>query len=558
MSEPIVKLDPGGKAPIVSYNVPDRTAYDGRHVIELKLPPLNPDDPDAPHDYFAAPKQPNAAARAPIADKSLQEIEEKVREALQTGVYDRTYFPNIATATNALRVLAPTSVFGKAEQAPEAARVAVQPSSAPLLASVGLAIPVSNHLANLEPRAVAQRLKLGERLNIYRTLHGSFTYNFIPEPPPARPRLLLIETYRLSSFLGNYGAGRTLSTFSLLPGEKTTITIKTYTKTETERKEAQSVLESASHESTEDFENSVQKEQSDKQNQAESFEYHAEADAHASWGWGSANISGGVKGGSNSSREDFTKNVSNALDKHAAKASSKRDVQIDTSKQSKVEAGTETSTVRELQNINVGRTLNFVFRQMNQEFVSILHLVDVRLGFFDGFAESRREVSLHDMDGLLDEVLVDDPAIKQSVREAIRGELETIFDYQDEVQSIVESRDLPGGGSYLRVRKNDFETTVTVDGKDIAVLGIPVRVDTRVMRTEGVIVEALLGQGNALDPYSMSLQEEAVRAKVLENKALEDVAAQALLGRTVVSTGTVAQADGFQKIFFPPPVDDND
>ena len=42
------------------------------------------------------------------------------------------------------------------------------------------------------------------------------------------------------------------------------------------------------------------------------------------------------------------------------------------------------------------------------------------------------------MDGLLDEVLVDDPAIKQSVREAIRGELETIFDYQDEVQSIVE------------------------------------------------------------------------------------------------------------------------
>ena len=242
MSEPIVKST-GGKAPIVSYNVPDRTAYDGRHVIELKLPPLNPDDPDAPHDYFAAPKQPNAAARAPIADKSLQEIEEKVREALQTGVYDRTYFPNIATATNALRVLAPTSVFGKAEQAPEAARVAVQPSSAPLLASVGLAIPVSNHLANLEPRAVAQRLKSGERLNIYRTLHGSFTYNFIPEPPPARPRLLLIERTGSVRFWATTERACTLSTFSLLPGEKTTITIKTYTKTETERKEAQSVLE---------------------------------------------------------------------------------------------------------------------------------------------------------------------------------------------------------------------------------------------------------------------------------------------------------------------------
>ena len=66
MGEPIVKLDPGGKAPIVSYNVPDKTAYDGRNIIELKLPPLNPDNPDAPHDYFNA-----AASTAPAQRKSF-------------------------------------------------------------------------------------------------------------------------------------------------------------------------------------------------------------------------------------------------------------------------------------------------------------------------------------------------------------------------------------------------------------------------------------------------------------------------------------------------------
>jgi len=254
MSEPIIKLDPGGKAPIVSYNVPDTTAYDGRHVIELKLPPLNADNPDGPHDYFAVPSPLKPEQRDPIAGQPLETIEARVRTALQTGVYDRGLFPNIATPTNSLRVLAPTSIFGGAERAARA----VEPApSAALLSSVGVSVPISNHMANLEPRAVAMRLAGGERLNIYRSLHGSFTYNFIPEPPPPRPRLLLIETYRLSSFLGNYGAGRTLSTFSLLPGEKTTISIKTYTKSETERKEAQSVLESSSHEASEDFENSL-------------------------------------------------------------------------------------------------------------------------------------------------------------------------------------------------------------------------------------------------------------------------------------------------------------
>jgi hypothetical protein len=415
-----------------------------------------------------------------------------------------------------------------------------------LLTSVGVAVPLANHMANLEPRAVAMRLAAGERLNFYRTLHGSYTYNFVPEPPPPRPRLLIIETYRLSSFLGNYGAGRTLATFSLLPGEKTTISVKSYTKTETDAKSASSVLDSFSHESSEDLENSIQNEQSDKQNQSESFEYHAEADAHASWGWGSGNISGGVKGGSNSSREDFTKNVANAVDKHAAKASSKRDVQINTSFEAKTESGTETSTVRELQNINVGRTLNFVFRQMNQEYISILHLVDVRLAFFNGFAESRREVALHDIDSLLDSVVI--PSAKATVRDTIISELQTIFDYQDKIQSIVEDRALPGGGSYLRVRK-DLNTTVTVGDDALSVLGIPLRVDTRVMRTEGVIVEALLGQGNALDPYSAGLQDESVRAKVLANDLTVAQTKRETLAQTVVNDGSEPGAKLFAEVF---------
>jgi hypothetical protein len=133
--------------------------------------------------------------------------------------------------------------------------------------------------------------------------------------------------------------------------------VKTYTKTATTAAEASSILDSLSEESATDFETSVQTEQSDQSEYAKSFEYNAEAEASASWGFGSVSLSGGVAGSTNSSREEFAKNVSAATEKQSAAASSKRDVQVNTSFEVSTEVGEETS-------------LNFVFRQMNQEFVS--------------------------------------------------------------------------------------------------------------------------------------------------------------------------------------------
>ena len=115
-----------------------------------------------------------------------------------------------------------------------------------------------------------------------------------------RPRLLLLESYRLESHLGQYGAGRILNTFTLLPGEKTTISIRTYTRTETEAKRASSIFDTVTEESTKDFENSMMNEQSDKSNYQESFGYEISARAQASWGWGSAGISASVRGSTNS------------------------------------------------------------------------------------------------------------------------------------------------------------------------------------------------------------------------------------------------------------------
>lgn len=354
-----------------------------------------------------------------------------------------------------------------------------------------------------------------------------------PEVNSRLKRIILVESYRLSSYLANYGAGRTIKTFSLLPGEKSKISIRSYAQSETTMKSAATILDSVTDDISEEFEQSIAKEQADQKNYEESNEYKVAAEAGASWGWGSAKVSASMSGGTNAAREQFAKNVSNNTQKHVAKASARRDVQINTTYEDKSTTSEESTIVREIENINVSRTLNFVFRQMNQEFITLLHLVDVRIGYFtidtvNGKEEKvYREVTLPQLDALLEETIVPDK--RTEVRNAIIYQLANIFDYQDKHHRFVEEqpfKDEDGNvipsSNYLRVKK-DY-TSVYLDdstGTSISVPGIILAANRHVLRTDGIVVEALLGQGEALDSYSRNLQTESVREKELRNSLLE-------------------------------------
>jgi hypothetical protein len=590
MSEPLVKLDPAGKPPILSYNVPDSTSYSGRNGIVLELP----------EDVFLrrAGVPDERGARLPIEE--VRELPaERILELLRVG--DERVFPNAArpSATAAGLFSAQEAVFGgtldiataslvgqglfsrearpdlaplvnpaagddsgpviergprDGEAAPRAAAVAATSLPPAVRGTAFTAHALAEwgsrpKITDLDPRHVVEQLKTGKRLNVYRRLSGDYTYRFQEEPTRIRPQLVLVETYRLSSFLGSYGAGRTLKTFSLLPGEKTTISVKTFRKTESESKNASSVLDSFTKESADDFENSLMQENSDKRATQESFEYHAEAEASASWGWGSAKVSGGVKGGTASQREEFTKNVSNALQKHSSKASSKRDVQVNTSTEVRESSGEETSIVREIENINVGRTLNFVFRQMNQEHVSLLHLVDVKVAFWNGLAESVREVPLSGLDDLLESVVV--PERIDEVRDTVLAQLQTIFDHQDQLVDppLVEERKLGDGDSYLRFRKELTSTYTDETGNEFTVPGAIVAVTKNVMRTEGIIVDAILGQGEALDGYSRGLQESSVRQRRLDNDWQQARLVREALARDIVAQENEKASRIYQAVF---------
>jgi hypothetical protein len=519
-SEPMIKLEPGGKAPVLSYDVPDPTSYSGSNFTEI----------DVPEDWFKpALKQPpsdDERTRIRALTDTGEPFINAVALAMKQGFADRRMFPNAAAASGVLRM----------KESPN-------PGT-----RIDGSLPVTSRLATLQPEEVAAQLRDGHRLNIFRSLSGSLTYNYVPEPKAARPRLYLVETFQLSSFLGAYGAGRTLKTYSLFPGEKTTISVKTYAKTESEAKQASSILDSITDESAQEFQSSLQSEQANKAAYSESFEYHAEAEASGSFGVGSAKVSGGIKGGSQSSREESAKNVASATEKHAARASAKRDVQVNTSFEVKEEQGEETATQREIQNINLSRTLNIVFRQMNQEFISILHLVDVRVGFFNGYGESTREAALPELDDLLEEVMVDDGKKRAQVRDWLLGEIETIFDYQGNLHSLVEEvkRTDAGGQAlapYNRVRSeivSTYEDPTTGTERDVS--GIILKVQKCVLRTDGVIAEALLGQGEALDEYATELQEVEVDRRRAEGRRLAAEAERAELINQLAGDGDADKA----------------
>ena len=302
-------------------------------------------------------------------------------------------------------------------------------------------------------------------------------------------------------------------------------------------------------------------EQSSQDSTSKSFEYHAEAEASgsASWGWGSANVSasGGVAGASKAAREEFSKNVSNAVTNNASRASSKRDVQVDTSLDVKLETTEEQAVERELENINVSRTLNFVFRQMNQEFLSLLHLVDLRVAYFNGYGESRVEVPLAELDDLLNTYIVD--VNRAAVRAAVLGELAQIFDYTGQVNAAFVQTETLGSGasavSYQRVDPTVTSTYSVAPGQPpVTVPGVIIAADSHVMRTDGVVVDSFLGLGLALDDYSIGLQTQAVRATQLENDRTQAEIDRVQLGISIIQSGDTAKAQLYQEIFPTQPI----
>ena len=396
-----------------------------------------------------------------------------------------------------------------------------------------------------------QRPIMVERMGNYQT-----RLQLLPKPPQElKPYFTVIEEYTTCSFLGDYGAGRTLKTFSLLPGEKTVITVKTYKDASSTRSYSENLLDSYSQNSTDEMEKLMENEHSASSSMGGTSSSSSSSSASTSQNRGvSGSISAtlfkvvniGASGGvstttgissSSSSNNSFTasrsanvKSVGRALDKHISGSNNNRQIDINTSTTSSVKEGEEASTVREIMNYNKSRVLNFVFRQLLQQYVTVTYLSNVRIAYCNGYAESLRLVDLQELDDLLEDTI--DPAHIAEVREKILKPYCTVWNYEDDPIQFIENINVnygaclgsPATDTFWRIRKGieDSYTATGAAGLEIKVPGPILRVATHTLKTSSVVVDALLGQGEALDCYNMKLQDaDAVKSQLSNLELLQ-------------------------------------
>jgi hypothetical protein len=378
--------------------------------------------------------------------------------------------------------------------------------------------------------------------------------------------LFLVETYGISSFLGDYGLGPVVRTFTLLPGEETKISIKTWRSTQSKVAEASSIVDSYTSEAGSRFTNTVQRETTDKHSRLNKESWHVEAEVSASWGFGSAKVSGGAEGEYQASRESFAKQVEDAVQEHTSQASSARNLTVTSSTEFTQESGQENLTERTIRNLNLRRVLNFVFRGLNQEHTTKIHLLEVTVGFTNGAANSWREVPLSGLRELLEQVLV--PGKIDEVASQILGAAGTVMDINDQPVATLDRVERQQDGTYkiLPATRDDaglfpappedrsffyrFKRGALAQSEDDPrkVDGVRLKERKITMQTDSVVVEALLGEADALDSYAMTSQRAEAEAKWLANRRVE------LAIETLDKIADPeARAAAYAQMFNPPP-----
>ncbi len=365
-----------------------------------------------------------------------------------------------------------------------------------------------------------------EKLNGY----GS-KVRFLKEPQEESitPRIYIIEEYKTSTFLGRYGAGKTLQTFSLLPGEKTTITIRTYKDQTSTKTQSENLLDSVSQSSIDEMEKLLEEECGMDNSVTETKTDGVKVDVSLSaklFKIVSASLSAGYnhENSVTASRSSNSRALNRALEKHVAQSNTSRNIEINTTTSEEINEGEEYTTVRELQNINKSRVLNFVFRQLLQEYISITYLSNIKIAYTNGYMDSLRVVDVEDLDELLEDVIALD--YRSSVKSSILKKYLKVLNYKGNMVDFLEQKTVCYDNYFEENLTERYWTrtqnmdTYGKEGSAIEVPGVILQVQTNILRTPSLVVDALLGQGQALDCFNIKAQDAIAVGENLKNLEL--------------------------------------
>ena len=505
--EPLARLDENGQASILNYNLPQSVAYDVVSFVQIDVA----ESKFKPKE-LAAPKD-NYWSRLKDQKKNKEFNVESITRTIRGKSYSpMSELQDVAFNLNSLTPATSSGVVLKAANIPVAT------------ASVTSGELSTDHIAN--------KIYEGYMPVLHKRFSGKQGLRFVKEPEKPAPAIFLVMRMRMASYLGDYGAGQTLRTFTLLPGEKTTISIRNYTHNEETRTTSQSILDSYSESCSDDLQSTVEQNSSTGFSSSETDTDSMSAEAGASGGvnLGIVKLGGDTKGSAssvNTTSEAVSTQVDTlvgAVDHHVQTADTQRQIEVDTDTTTTSTAETEVNTVRVLENLNRSRVLNFVFRQLLQEYYTVTYLNDVSFMYTNGYPDHNKTGTLSSLTHFLKRVLADDETVKE-VKNKIYEFLCNVPDYQGEQTSFIERVEEDSANCIHPDQSTNKKDHVVRKRKgliqkyrDKSFPGIILDVTHRIVRTPSVIVDSLLGQGEALDCYNMQLQEAAYTSAQLANQ----------------------------------------
>jgi hypothetical protein len=560
--EPFVKLG-SGQAPTLDYNLPQETCFSiyGRRRVPVNAKDFLKSASQEPEDHYWKQKPVVKADDLVLRLEGGVQISGIGRNPQLLASMPVTTAPAGSTKTQAsASKKAVNPPMRATESNPSVSPQEIAPVIlSPVVTQASGTKAVVPQYSGLDTNLLVQSINEGLMPSIYRSFGGAPRVLLVEQPKKPVPKLFVVEEYKVCSYLGDYGAGKTVKTFTLLPGEKTTIAVSSYTDREETKSYSENILDSFSQTAADSFEQTLN-EESGTTTSATTSSSVTDTDTFGGklnlgidiliaeiGASGEASSTNTTEASASTTRDNYTKNINSAVEKHATTSNSNREVEVNTTTSATVTSGTSTSTTRELQNINHSRVLNFVFRQLLQEYITITFLKDVRFVFTNGYPESTRVVDIPDLKPFLRTIMVEDK-VKEVFNQLMKPYCK-VYNYEGKrfsfIEKVVEDYgDCPfaePGEKVVYWRKRS-DLTDTYEG--FKVDGIILKTQQNILRTDSLIADSLLGQGEALDCYNQSLQEAAVEKALLDNRKTDQ--ALAIVGE---GADAVAKADAYARVF---------
>jgi hypothetical protein len=278
-----------------------------------------------------------------------------------------------------------------------------------------------------------------------------------------KPMFFLKFVYRHDTFLGKTGVGNIITTFTLGPLEKQEIRVKTSETTREARESSSTIFDTASDSAQKEFEDDMSTERNSSSSSTVDTELYMKASlavgVEAKGGFPGcasvgatmdASVEGGSKLNTNATHEQAAKNTQNASQKHSSTRQSQRDSTVSEMSQSEKEVTKEEGYIRTIENPNPDVAMNYTFRQIIQEYISTISLVDIKMIFSNGVVV--KEAPASEVTSLVRTYIKAEPTfVHENIYNIVRNACK-VRDYQDRQISMLDVEE----NGVFRLRKDSY------------------------------------------------------------------------------------------------------